>query len=129
MTAHDLRSAVPPSDLTHATAAARDNLRRAVGGTWSQPADIGTTLANLSAATAAMNRVLADLGIKLLAPDSRIAFASVDGPFSGDTTEAVQTAGLWLTRAVDTCINLGNYLDNAHIAVGGLAEPTARHGA
>ncbi|MFJ7216579.1 hypothetical protein [Amycolatopsis sp. NPDC098790] len=120
---------MPPSDLTHVTAAARDNLRRAVGSTWSQPADIGTTLANLSAATAAMNRVLADLGIKLLAPDSAAAFASVDGPFSGDTTQAVQTAGLWLTRAVGACNDLADYLDNAHIAVGGLAEITARHGA
>ncbi|MCR6482812.1 hypothetical protein M8542_08280 [Amycolatopsis sp. OK19-0408] len=109
---------VPP--LATATASARDSLRRAVGGPWDQPAEIGAALANISASIAAIDQVLSGLARQLREPG--VAVVSVDGPFRGDTAAAVETAGLWLVRAAAASAGVRTCVDNAHIAVSGLAE-------
>lgn len=109
--------------LTAATAAAREDLRRAATLPWQQPSDIGTVLAHLSATVTAMDQLLDGLSYRLNDDRASERLDSVDGLFNGDLSSAIDTARLWLISANLTCGRLQTCLDNANIAVGGLAEP------
>lgn len=104
------------------TAAARDDLRCAATLSVRQPSDLGTTLAHLSATVTAMDSLLIRMSDHLTRPQFTQHLGCVDGPFEGDLSDAIDTARLWLESANVICGNLRKCLDNANVAVGGLAE-------
>ena len=123
------------SSIAATTASVRDGLRRAAAKQrqavstsqpWNRPADIGTILGHLSATVTAMDRLLDDLIRSLKASTLSETIESVDGPFRDDLPSAVATAQLWVDRANAACGQLRDSIDNAHIAVSGLARPTDR---
>jgi hypothetical protein len=119
------------SSVAATTASVRDGLRRAAANQrravamsrpWDQPADIGTILGHLSATVTAMDRLLDDLVRGLLDSTVSETIESVDGPFRDDLPSAVATAQLWISCANAACGKLRDSIDNAHIAVSGLAR-------
>lgn len=125
------------SSVATATASVRDGLCRAAAKQrlavsrpqpWDQPADVGTILGHLSATVAAMDRLLDDLVRSLASGTVSGTIASIDGPFADDLPKAVATATLWISYANAACVELRKSIDNAHIAVSGLARSPQQEG-
>ena len=115
------------------TALVRGGLRRAAAAQrlavsasrpWDRPAATAAILGHLSATVTATDRRLDDLVRGLVAGAAAETVDSVDGPFRDDLPDAVTTARLWISWANAACADLRDALDNAHIALSGLAGST-----
>jgi hypothetical protein len=109
--------------LTTVTAAAREDLRRAATLPVRQPSDMGTVLAHpLRHRSGPWTCCSPGYPTAWSTPRSAADPDCEDGLFEGDLPAVVETARLWLTSANVTCEQLRECLDNANVAVGGLAE-------
>lgn len=89
---------------------------------WRQPQDVGLILSHLSTLVAALDCLLDGLHRGLATEAAVATVDSVDGPFQGDVAGAVQTGQLWLNRARGVSPQLRAAIDNAHVALSGLAS-------
>ena len=97
-------------------------MQRAGTRIWDDPCQLGPTLAHLSATVDALNSLLTSIGVQLGDTTRYSQIAIVDGPFINETTEALTTARHWLSRAVVDLDSGRNFIDNAHVSLGGLAD-------
>lgn len=85
------------------------------------PAQTIATLADLRAVASDLHTAIARLDHYLQREHIAGRLAAVEGPFTGESADAVATTHLWLTDAATAANRLHDALESAHITAGGLA--------
>lgn len=116
---------LPEANQTNLLRLSRDALRRAGASSCrtSAPQALVEELGFLSQTLGCVDGVLAVISAELWRRERAGHLAVTDGPFAGETAQALATVDLWATQASTAAAVTRRAVDNAQIAASGLARP------
>lgn len=114
----------PEASQTNLLRLSRDALRRAEASSCrgSAPQALVEQLGFLSQTLACVDGMLAVISAELWRRERAGHLAVTDGPFVGETVQALATVDLWATQASTAAAVTQRAVDNAQIAAAGLAR-------